>query len=90
MYPYKGATHHYLLIHKAHIILPNEMTKKAEHEFFELINWTIQTFKIPGGTFFMRFGNTTYTGASVSHLHAQLVSSNPDQDGYEPVVTRIA
>ncbi len=89
MYPYKNTKHHFLLIHKIHISTPAEMTDSAKKDLFDLILWANTEFKIPGGTFFMRFGDTKYTGASVSHLHAQLVSSDPTQEGYEPVVARI-
>jgi|SRR3989344_2821293 len=89
MYPYKGAAHHFLLLHKIHITKPKEMTQEDRLDFFEIVEWTIEEFKIPGGTFFMRFGDTHYTGASVAHLHAQLVSSNPDKENYEPILTRI-
>ncbi len=90
MYPYTGAKHHFLLIHKAHIIRPDEMSAQAQNELFGLIAWTTKEFNIPGATFFMRFGDTKFTGASVAHLHAQLVASNPSQEGYEPVLARVA
>ncbi|MBA3550647.1 hypothetical protein H0W32_00360 [Patescibacteria group bacterium] len=89
MYPYKGAKHHFLLIHKKHISSPEELSADAKKDLFDIILWTNRELKIPGGTFFMRYGDTRYTGASVAHLHAQLVSSDPTQEGYEPVLARI-
>ena len=89
MYPYKNTKEHFLLIHKQHIQSPQEMSDQAKKDLFDLLLWANNEFKIPGGTFFMRFGDTKYTGASVSHLHAQLVSSDPMHKDYEPVVARI-
>ena len=89
MYPYKNTKHHFLLLHKEHIDRLDKITPKEQNELMELVTWAIKKFKIPGGTLLMRFGETRYTGASVSHLHAQLISSDPDAKEYEPVLTRV-
>ncbi|PIS43578.1 hypothetical protein COT23_00580 [Candidatus Kaiserbacteria bacterium CG08_land_8_20_14_0_20_50_21] len=37
------------------------------------IKWISKKYKLPAGSFFMRFGDKHYTGASVTqHLHVQL------------------
>ena len=89
MYPYKNTKNHFLLVHKKHIDRPEEMSQQAKHDFFNIVEWATKEFSILGATFFMRFGDTRYTGASVAHLHAQLVSSDPTEPGYEPVVARV-
>lgn len=89
MYPYKGAAHHLLFVHKAHITGVDEITPEAWVEFHDFIKEIIGGRGIAGGTFFMRFGDTKYTGASVSHLHAQLISSNPDATDYAPITARV-
>ena len=89
MYPYKGAKHHLLFIHKKHITRIDEIGKDAWLEFHSLLAYIVKERSIPGGTFFMRFGDTRYTGASVAHLHAQLVSSNPDDEAYGPLLARV-
>jgi len=45
--------------------------------------------KIPGGTFIMRFGDTRYTGASVSHLHANLISPDGEDKDRKPIIARV-
>ena len=35
--------------------------------------WAVQKFELKGGALAMRFGETTYTGASVCHIHAHLI-----------------
>ncbi|MBX4210785.1 HIT domain-containing protein [Candidatus Parcubacteria bacterium] len=89
MYPYNGAKHHILFIHKKHISNLDEIQKKTWTEFHELLQKIIKSRSIPGGTFFIRFGETRYNGASVTHLHAHLVSSDPDNKDYRPLLTRI-
>jgi len=89
MYPYKDTKTHLLFIYKDHIEGPVELSKEAWEELHDLVKDFIEKRDIPGGTILMRFGETKYTGASVTHLHAHLVSSDPDKEGYEPVITRV-
>jgi ATP adenylyltransferase len=89
MYPYKNAKHHILLIHKNHIENMQEMSAEAWTELHDIFLRAIERSKIPGGTMFIRFGDTKFTGASVTHLHAHLVSSDPDNPEYTPLLTRI-
>lgn len=89
MYPYKNVKHHILLIHKEHIATMQEMSNEAWAELHEIFLRAIERSKIPGGTMFIRFGDTRFTGASVTHLHAHLVSSDPDSPEYVPLLTRI-
>jgi ATP adenylyltransferase len=88
MYPYKGAVHHFLIIHKIHISHMNEISPEAQHELFEINNWLFETYKILGGTFVMRFGDSKYTGASVTHLHAHIIVSDGSQNR-EPILARV-
>lgn len=89
MYPYKNTKHHILLIHKEHIESIKEINNEAWKELHEIFIRAIERSKILGGTMFIRFGDTKFTGASVSHLHAHLVSSDPDKPEYTPLLTRI-
>jgi diadenosine tetraphosphate (Ap4A) HIT family hydrolase len=73
MNPYPGTTHHYLFVHKKHVEMPDRVTPAAWKELQSHIAWLISQKKLPAGGFFMRFGDTRYTGATVAHLHAQLV-----------------
>jgi ATP adenylyltransferase len=88
MYPYIGAAHHYLLIHKKHIQGFDELTDAAWSELKEVTSWVLKERKIKGGALLMRFGDTKHTGASVTHLHAQLVSGTGDKDA-DPVLARV-
>ncbi|MDD5068471.1 MAG: HIT domain-containing protein [Candidatus Pacebacteria bacterium] len=74
MYPYKNTKVHLLFIHRKHISDITEMSKEAWEELRSMMKDFIQKKKTPGGILHMRFGDTRYTGASVQHLHAHLIS----------------
>lgn len=85
MYPYENAKFHFLLIHKKHIESLSEISKDAWAELHRHCKRLLRKYKIPGGTVFLRFGDSRYTGSSVTHLHAQLVCA----ESGKAVVTRI-
>jgi diadenosine tetraphosphate (Ap4A) HIT family hydrolase len=89
MYPYEGAKYHALLIHKVHITTFAEISKEAWEELNEFINYFTGEHAIPGGTFIVRFGDTRYTGASVVHLHANLISPDGEDKDRKPIIARI-
>lgn len=74
-YPYDGTTAHYLLIHKKHIEHASQITPAAWAELSTIFKWLTKKLKLPAGSFFMRFGDPDYTGASVTHLHAHILIS---------------
>lgn len=78
MYPYHPVRQHFLFIHKAHIEHIAEISDRALTELHAII----KEKKIAGGAFVLRFGDTHFTGASVAHLHAHLVQSDPDHADY--------
>jgi diadenosine tetraphosphate (Ap4A) HIT family hydrolase len=88
-YPYEGAKHHILIIHKKHIETFEEIIPEAWEEIRSLIGSFLKNEKIIGGTFVMRFGDTAHTGASVSHLHANLVSPDVEDKNRKPILARI-
>lgn len=73
-YPYPGAKHHYLAIYRQHISSFEEIDAAAGYELFRLFSWVCKEFKIPGAAIIMRSGEMIYTGATVFHLHAQIMS----------------
>lgn len=83
MYPYKPNKHHRLIIHREHITHFSEVSPEAWIELKEIADQEMVARDIGGGTFIMRFGETRFTGASVTHLHAHLIQSNPDDPTYD-------
>ncbi len=87
MYPYKGTRKHILLIHKKHISSIGETTPEALAELQKIISSMTKRLKIKGGLFFFRFGETKFTGATVSHLHAHLIV--PIQKSKIPITVKL-
>jgi len=85
MYPYKPSLRHKLIIHKEHITHINELSQEAWVELQNIVKEETLSENITGGTLIMRFGDTHFTGASVSHLHAHIVQSNPEDSSYDQV-----
>jgi diadenosine tetraphosphate (Ap4A) HIT family hydrolase len=87
--PYEGARHHFLLIAKQHCVGFWELSPPAVLSFFAMLNQARVAAAAPGGALIMRWGDTEYTGASVAHLHAQLVIGAPREEGGEPILTSL-
>lgn len=82
MYPYKPTKRHFLLIHREHISHVQEISKEAWVELQTIMQELTSANDIAGGSFMMRFGDTKFTGASVTHLHAHVIQSDPDSPDY--------
>lgn len=90
MSPYAGTKYHFIFVYKpAHITKPSELPPEALVDLFSLVNTAIDEYHIPGGSFFMRFGDHRYTGGSVEHLHAHLLQGDADYDGHESVRVKL-
>lgn len=90
MSPYVGTKYHFIFVYKpAHITKPSEMLPEAQADLFSLVNWAIAEYKMPGGSFFMRFGDHRYTGGSVEHLHAHILMGDADAPDHQPVRVKL-
>jgi len=76
MSPYEGTKLHLIFVYKKHATFSSEIDPEAAKELFALIGWAEKEFAIVGGSFFVRFGKTEYTGGSVDHFHVQLLVGN--------------
>ena len=86
MYPYENTAHQILFITNEHISDSAKLSPEAWAELQDLSKWAMAEFSIDGATLLMRSGDMTKTGATVLHLHAQLIAgSDPDK----PVMTRV-
>lgn len=86
-WPYKGSRNHLLFIHKKHADHLNQVSASAWNELKDLVDKMVSRFNIPGATLLLRFGDSRHTGGTVTHLHAQLISGDPDKG--EPVIARV-
>lgn len=72
-WPYVGTRVHCLLISMKH----RERFEELSHRDFVAIRhlalWLIRKYRIAGGGLALRFGDPRFTGATVRHLHFQLI-----------------
>jgi diadenosine tetraphosphate (Ap4A) HIT family hydrolase len=87
--PYKGSATHWLLIPKEHCTSPDELSPDAWMNLQIMFAYARAQLTEPGGVLIMRWGDSDYTGASVTHLHAQLVTGAKRAEDREPLTTWI-
>ncbi len=78
-WPYKNTEYHFLIIPEEH----KEKFSDLDYSDFDLVsklvNWVTKRYKIKGGCLTLRFGDSTYTGATVRHLHFHLIVPKMDK-----------
>lgn len=84
-WPYENTKEHLIFVIKRHILIPGEMKTEEILDLWNIIEKVKQELKITHSTFLMRSDSTGMTGATVQHLHAQLVVASSEK----PVITRI-
>lgn len=90
-WPYENTRVHLLAIYRTrHIESIGEMEPRAGRELIRLAKWVEQSYGLPGGALAlgMRFGDTETSGATVRHLHAQILSAaitDRTNPRYQPV-----
>jgi ATP adenylyltransferase len=90
MSPYAGTKHHFIFVYKPeHIENPSVLSPEEVTDLFSLLSWATERFSIRGGSFFMRFGESKYTGSSVAHLHAHLLMGDVDAPDHTPVRVKL-
>jgi ATP adenylyltransferase len=88
-WPYKGAKRHFLLITRAHLENAEELTPRQWADLHKIFAALVTRYKLKGASLVMRSGDTAYTGASVAHLHAHLITGrrrkNPRDEILAPI-----
>ncbi len=80
-FPYEGATEHFLLVAKRHVFTPQALSPLEWKCLQDALN-TVSRL-VPGGAFLMRFGETSYTGGTMAHLHAHVIVGSSGEKGDE-------
>jgi ATP adenylyltransferase len=88
--PYHGTKHHLLAVSRKHIQSFEKLSAAARNELFSLFAMEVKKRKIPGGGIFMRFGDSDYSGGTVEHLHAQLISGGKRSAKKNRIATTLA
>jgi ATP adenylyltransferase len=89
-YPYKHTRAHLLIVPRKHITSVAELSSESWAEFGEIVAWAIDHYSLASQAVVIRSGDMRYNGGSVAHLHAHLVSGDPDDPDFEPVKFKVA
>jgi len=76
-WPYANTSLQLLVITKRHIEHISELTAQEWVDLGEVVARASLEFKIDSGAMCMRFGEPGLSSASVTHLHAQIIVSDP-------------
>lgn len=82
-WPYKMTKNHFLVISRDHIDHSSKISPEAWSEISEVVSKLEKEYGLEYGTLLMRFGDMYKTGATVKHLHFQLVQSDPEDPNYK-------
>jgi ATP adenylyltransferase len=86
-WPYEGAGVHILFIARCHVETTGELSPAMWLGLHALYKKIVAQYQLRGETLLMRSGDTQLTGATVNHLHAQLVAGGPRTPAAEPILT---
>ena len=85
-WPYENTKQHFLFVAQEHVTAPSQLKDAAWSDLKESIVRLEREYDVVQGTLLMRFGDSKTTGATVDHLHAQLVVAESSE---KPIRTRI-
>lgn len=88
-WPYDFTKHHLLLIYKEHVTDLQDLDPESGKELLEFLQWAQREYKVPGGGWAMRFGDTDYSAGTVAHIHVQFIMPNREHPEFEPVRIKI-
>lgn len=80
-WPYKWSEYHFVFIPREHKTNFEEFSWEDFATLQYLVNFVIKKYNIKWGGICLRFGEQTYTGATVHHLHAHLIVPQLGDDG---------
>ena len=73
-WPYEGTRHQFVIIYRDHIESAEALPPGAWEALGSAYRQLVKEYRLEGATLLLRTGMTDFTGASVAHLHAQLIS----------------
>ncbi len=79
----------FLVILKEHKTSIEDLPIDVFVELQEIFKFVVNKNSLRGATLLVRSGHPKNTGGTVGHLHAQIISGNPDNPNYEPIITRV-
>jgi ATP adenylyltransferase len=84
-YPYAGVRHQWVIIFREHVESAAMLPAEAWAALGDAYQRLVRDWRVEGGALLLRTGLTEFTGASVAHLHAQLISGHRRRPDSEPL-----
>ncbi len=84
-WPYEGAQLHFLFIARVHVEKTEDLSLAMWAELHKLYCKLVKRYRFKGAALLMRSGDTKTTGATVNHLHAQLIVGSRRTKGTKPI-----
>lgn len=78
-----------IILRHRHVEETLDLTDEEMNDMLIAYKWLLQDKKLPGSTFLWRQGETSRTGASVKHLHAQVIVGNGNGREEDKVFARV-
>jgi dihydrofolate reductase len=72
-HPVSGSVHHFVLIPKRHVEKREELDTEEIQDLWEMQRWVESEYRSTGSVLYGRSGEPLVTGATVAHIHFQLV-----------------
>lgn len=89
-YPYERTKHHLLIIPKTHAKSVADLSNAAQDELIPLVAKIEKRYKLTSYAFVMRAGDMQYNGGSVEHIHAHVITGDPEHPDPEPVRFKVS
>ncbi len=68
-FPYQGTKLHILIVPKRHVTKIEDLEVWEFVELKEMVVWVNTTYGVQGASMFIRYGDMSYTGATLAHIH---------------------
>lgn len=92
-WPYDYTKNHFLLVYRPeHVVNSLDIKPEAYGELVSILKILTEKYSLGQCTLLMRSGDMSKTGASVKHIHAQIIEGDPNHPEYDPkvgVITRV-
>lgn len=89
-FPY-GTRIHLIIAPRRHVTRIEDLEPEEFAELREMVVWANEKFDLLGGSLFVRYGDMSYTGATLAHLHFHMLSGVAERKGKtEPVRAKLA
>jgi diadenosine tetraphosphate (Ap4A) HIT family hydrolase len=84
-YPYANTRLHLLLVPRAHTDDLLDLEPAARAEYWTVLEWIKETYRLTFYCIGSRNGDFRYTGSSIAHVHVHVVVGDVDDPEHQPV-----